>query len=148
MATGERIIDPYRNFRFRVEIEDIEIGGFSEVTIPDSSSDVIEYREGTDPVYVRKLSGLNKFGVLTLKKGITDSMELYHWRQQIEDTGAEEARKKISLILVDEAGEEKSRWEIWEGWCSKIEYSAFSAKGNEVMIETLEITHERIDRVS
>ncbi|WP_372365487.1 phage tail protein [Candidatus Uabimicrobium sp. HlEnr_7] len=148
MATGERLVDPYRNFRFRVEIEDIEIGGFSDVTIPDSSSDVVEYREGTEPPYVRKLSGLNKYGVLTLKKGITDSLELYKWREQIEDTGAKDLRKNISLILIDEEGAEKSRWEIIEAWCSKIEYSGLSAKGNEVLIETLEITHERMDRVS
>ena len=39
--------DPLRNFRFRLEIDGLQIAGFSEVHIGASKTDVIEYREGT-----------------------------------------------------------------------------------------------------
>ncbi len=147
MPTGKRT-DPFRNFRFRVEIDGIQTAAFSEATIPDSTTDSIEYREGTDPTTQRKLSGLTKYGNVTLKKGLTDSLELHDWRKQVEQKGAAGARKNISLILIDEEGNDKARWDIGEAWPTKYDPSDFSAKGNEVIIETLEIVHEGVTRVS
>ena len=48
---------PYRNFKYRVEIDGIQVAGFSEATIPETSTNPIEYREGIDPAWPRKLSG-------------------------------------------------------------------------------------------
>jgi phage tail-like protein len=147
MPTGQRI-DPYRNFKFRVEIDGIQTAAFSEATTPDSTTDSVDYREGTDAPVQRKLSGLVKYGNITLKKGLTDSMELYEWRKQVEQSGASKARKNMSLILIDEEGNDKARWDIVEAWPTKYDASDFSAKGNEVIIETLEIVHEGVMRVS
>ncbi len=141
-------IDPYRNFRFRVEFDGIGVASFSEATIPDSTTDPVDYREGTDPTHQRKLSGLTKYGNITLKKGITSDLELYSWRKSVEDNGAIVARQTISLVLVDEEGNDKCRWNIVDAWPTKYDPSDFSAKGNEVMIETLEIVHEGITRVN
>ncbi len=138
--------DPYRNYRFRVEIEKIQVASFAEATIPDSTTDPVEYREGTDQPHQRKLSGLNKYGNITLKKGLTDSMDLYNWRKSVEDKGAKGARQTISLVLIDEEGNDKSRWDIENAWPTKYSPSGFSAKANEVVIETLEIVHEGIKR--
>lgn len=140
-------IDPFKNFRFRVEIDGITTAAFSEATVPDSTSDVIDYREGTDAPSFRKLSGAVKYGNLTLKRGITDSMELYNWRKDVEQKGAAKARKNVSLILVDEEGQDKCRWELQNAWPSKYDPSDFNAKGNEVLIEVFEIAHEGIARV-
>jgi len=140
--------DPFRQFRFRVEVDGVTQAGFSECAFADTTTDPVEYREGDELPTARKLSGLTKFGNITLKWGITDSMEIYNWRQQIIDTGAEGARKNMSIILVDEAGSDKSRWNITRAWPTKYDPPDFSAKGNEVAIETLEIVHEGFKRVS
>lgn len=145
MATGERD-DPYRNFRFRVEIDGIRIAGFAEATIPDSTTDTTDYREGTDLPFQRKLSGLTKYGNITLKKGLTDSMDLYNWKKLVEDSGAIKARKGISLILIDEEGNDKAQWDINEAWPTKYDASDFSAKANDVVIESFEIVHEGVKR--
>jgi len=145
MATGART-DPYRNFRFKVEIDGIQTASFAEATIPDTTTDSVDYREGTDLPFQKKLSGLTKFGNITLKKGLTDSLDLYQWRKTVEDTGAIKARKNISLVLIDEEGNDKARWDIVEAWPTKYSPSGFSAKANEVVIETLEIVHEGIKR--
>lgn len=146
MTAGKRV-DPYQNFRFRVEIDGIQIAGFSEVTIPDSTTADIEYREGTYPTHVRHLSGLTSSGNISLKRGITDSMDLYKWKQTVEKTGAGSARKNISIILIDEKGEDKSRWDIVYAWPSKYEPGSLDGKGSDVLIETMEIVHEGITRV-
>jgi phage tail-like protein len=140
--------DPYRQFRFRVEIDGITQAGFSECSFADTTTDPVEYREGDESPVFRKLSGLTKYGNITLKKGITDSMDLYKWRQQVIDSGAEGARKNISIILVDEAANDKARWDLVQAWPTKYDPPDFSAKGNEVAIETLEIVHEGFKRVS
>lgn len=145
MATGART-DPYRNFRFKVEIDGIQTASFAEATIPDTTTDSVDYREGTDLPFQKKLSGLTKYGNITLKKGLTDSVELYQWRKSVEDAGAIKARKNISLVLIDEEGNDKARWDIIEAWPTKYSPSGFSAKANEVVIETLELVHEGIKR--
>ncbi len=140
--------DPYRQFRFRVEIDGITQAGFNECSFADTTTDPVDYREGNDPTILRKLSGLTKYGNVALKWGITDSIELYNWRQQVIDTGAEGARKNLSIILIDEAGSDKARWDIVRAWPSKYSAPTFNAKTNEVAIETLEIVHEGFKRVS
>ncbi len=146
MATGKRN-DPYRNFRFKVVIDGIQTAAFADATIPDTSTEAVDYREGTDPTNSRKLSGMTKFGNITLKKGLTDSMELYNWRKAIQQNGALNNRKSLSLILIDEEGNNKAEWAIVEAWPVKYDVSALSAKGNEVSIESLELVHEGVTRV-
>lgn len=147
MATGDRK-DPYRQFRFRIEIDGITQAGFSECTFTDTTTDPVEYREGNEPTVFRKLSGLTKYGNITLKWGITDTMDLYNWRQRVIDAGAEKERKNLSIILIDEGGADKSRWEIVNAWPNKYDPPDFSGKGNEVAIETMEIVHEGFKRVA
>jgi phage tail-like protein len=74
-------------------------------------------------------------------------MELYNWRKQVMDSGAEKARKNMSIILIDEAGNDKARWDIVNAWPNKYDPPDFSAKGNEVAIELLEVVHEGFRRV-
>jgi len=146
MPTGQRT-DPFRNFRFRVEIDNIVQAGFSEATIPDTSSDVVEYREGTDPTHTRKLSGLTKHGNLTLKWGVTNSMDLFNWRKLVSDGKIKTARRSMAVILVDEEGNDAARWEFDGAWPSKYDAPDLTAKGNDVAIETLEIVFESMERV-
>ena len=144
---GERK-DPYRQFRFLLEIDGIVQAGFSEVTIPDTTSDVVEYREGNELTTVRKLPGLTKYGNVTLKWGITDSLELYeNWRKPVEDGKMADARKNVAIILMDEEGGPAARWEFVEAWPSKYDAPDLNAKGTDVAVETLEVVHEGMKRV-
>ena len=143
MATGVRT-DPYRGFNFMVEIDGIAQAGFQECGGLDSSTDPVDYREGTDPNHVRKLTGLNKFSPVTLKRGITDSAELWQWRQKVADGKTE--RKNGSIVLLDEAGAEKLRWNFVGGWPSKWTGPAFNATSTAVAVETLEITIEELKK--
>ncbi|MFC4808127.1 phage tail protein [Paenibacillus sp. GCM10023250] len=145
MATGQRK-DPLRNFRFRIEIDGIQQAGFSDATGFDSTIDVIEYREGTDPTHVRKLSGLTKYGNITLKWGQTDSLDLYNWHK--EAIAGSIQRRNLSIIVVDEAGNDKARWDFVGAWPTKYDAPDFNAKGNEIAIESIEIVHEGMTRVS
>jgi phage tail-like protein len=139
--------DPYRNFRFRVEIDGIQTAGFSEVAIDPATTDVVEYREGTDPAHVRKLSGLTKYGNVVLKRGVTGSLELFNWHKQIASGQIAANRKKVVIVVLDESGADTARYVVSEAWPIKYDSVDLNAKGNEVFIETLELANEGIERV-
>jgi phage tail-like protein len=143
MATGQRV-DPYRNFSFLVEIDGVTQAGFSDCSGFGSSTDPIEYREGGENKTVRKLPGLTKHTNITLKWGLTDSKELYNWYRDVVNGTIQ--RKNGSIIVLDLEGDEKVRWNFFSGWPTKWDGPDFTAKGNDVAIETLEIVHEGIER--
>lgn len=156
MATATRDyrnLDPFLNFRFKVMVEDIGSAGFSDVTIPDSTVEAVEYREGFDINTVRMLSGRNNSGNITLKRGITTNYDIWNWFQSVEKDGSLNHRKGMSIMLIGEEGSGETvsstilaQWDITDAWPVKYEPSELSALGNDIMIETLEITHEGIKR--
>lgn len=137
---------PHGKYRFRVEIDGLEAGGFSEVSGFDASIDVIEYREGDMVQTPMKLPGLKKYGNITLKQGLTDSLVLYEWII----TGVEGSvdRKTITITALDEAGEAAASWQVINAWPIKYTAPDFNATSSEVAIEMLEIAHEGMTRIS
>lgn len=138
--------DPFTAFRFRVEIEGIDRGGFRECSGLDTTQDPIEYREGTEIPTVRKLAGLVKYSNITLKWGMTDDPALWQWRQDVAEGKIAKSRKSGSIVLLDDEGNEKLRWNFREGWPTKWTGPSFNATGNEVAIEQLDIAHEGVKK--
>jgi phage tail-like protein len=140
--------DPLRNFRFRLEIDGLQAAAFNEAAIGETTTEGIDYREGTDPTHVRKLPGLTKFANITLKRGITDSLEIYNWHKAIMAGQIGTNRKQVVIVVVDESGADKARFVVSEAWPMKYDPSDLNAKGNEVLIELLELVNEGIERVA
>jgi phage tail-like protein len=138
-------VDPYKSFRFRLEIDGITQAGFSDCSGFGSKVEVVEYREGGDAATVRKLPGKNTFPDITLKWGITDSRELYEWHRAA--INGQIQRKNGSIILLNDVGEEKVRWNFFTAWPSGYDGPDFSGKGTDVAIDTLTISCERLERV-
>ncbi len=143
------VTDPLRNFRYRLEIDGIVQAGFSEVAIGDSSSDPIEYREGNELTTARKLRGLNKYGNVTLKWGLTDSVELANWHRMVVDEGTPlaAARRTVVIRIQDESGQDKAAYEITRAWPTKYNPTDLNGQGNEVAIESLELANEGVRRI-
>jgi phage tail-like protein len=142
--------DPLRNFRYRLEIDGITQANFSEVAIAETTIDAVDYREGTDPPHVRKLSGLTKYGNVTLKWGLTTggtALDLFKWHNEVSAGQIKERRKKVVIVVQDEAGVDSARFVITDAWPVKYDPSDLNAKGNEVIIEMLELANEGIERV-
>jgi phage tail-like protein len=144
MATGQRV-DPYRNFNFLVELDGITQAGFSDCSGFGASTDPIEYREGGENKTPRKLPGLTKFTNITLKWGLTDSRELYDWYRDVVNGKIQ--RKNGSIIVLDLEGNEKVRWNFLNAWPTKWDGPDFTAKGNDIAIDMLELAVEGTERV-
>ena len=137
---------PNGKFNYKVEIDGLEAGGFSEVTGFDASIDVIEYREGDMTQTPLKIPGLKKYGNITLKQGLVDSMVLYEWMTAGLEGDVE--RKTLTITLLDIAGSPAASWQIINAWPVKYTAPDFNATSSEVAIESLEIAHEGMTRVS
>ena len=57
-------------------------------------------------------------------------------------------RKKIAIVVQNEAGSDEARFVVSEAWPTKYSASELNAQGNEVLIETLELANEGIERVA
>ena len=101
---------PYAKFRYKVEIDGLEAGGFSEASGFDASIDVIEYREGDMVQTPMKLPGLKKYGNITLKQGVADSMVMYEW--MIAGVEGEVERKTITITILDETETATASWQV------------------------------------
>lgn len=137
-------VDPYRNCNFLIEIDGITQAGFADASGFGASNDPIEYREGGENNTVRKLPGVTKYPNVTLKWGLTDSRELYDWFRDVSRGDVQ--RRNGSIVVLGLDGQERLRWNFFNAWPAKWDGPDFSAKGNDVAIETLELAHEGIER--
>lgn len=138
---ADRPKDPYRGYNFRLEIDGITRAGFREASGLDSTQDPIQYREGNEkPLTQRKMPGLNTYSNISLKWGISDDAEFWAWRLKAMQGTVE--RKNGSIVLMDDTGEAKMRWNFVNGWPTKWSGPSFNATGNDVAIESVDIAHE------
>ncbi|MGD9749799.1 MAG: phage tail protein [Acidimicrobiia bacterium] len=133
--------NPYSQFNFLLEIEGTTAAGFTEVSGMNTETDPIEYREGSDLSHMRKMPGLTKYGNITLKRGYTQSHELWEWRKTTIDGVT--ARKNGAVILLDEERNPALRWEFFEAWINKYEGPGLNSSTNEAAIESIEFVVER-----
>ena len=80
----------------------------------------------------RKIPGLNTFSDISLKRGMTDDAELWEWRLRAQTGDVE--RKNGSIVLLDDHGDEKARWNFREAWPTKWTGPSLSSTGNEVAV--------------
>ncbi len=138
------VFDPYASYNYKLEIDGIQSGGFSECTGLQVESTPIEYREGTEDITARKLPGLIKYGNITLKRGVTVSQDLMTWLKFVQDGDIE--RRNVSIVLQNELKQDKVRWNLREAWPCKWTGPDMKATSDEVAIESIEICHEGLER--
>ena len=140
----QRRDDPYLNFNFRVEIDGLQVAGFSEAQLPEGRIEVVAYREGgANTSAPRLLPGRVEFGPVVLRRGFAGDPALFQWWNDVVQGHV--ARRNVVIILLDEQRQEVARWVIRRAWPSKWTGPDLRGLGNEVSIEALELTHEGIE---
>jgi len=138
--------DPYGCYNFQVVVTGVSPdgasvqGSFCEVYGLEVEMDVIEYRNGSEGITVRKLPGLKKFTNITLKRGIIGDVTFWNWILAAMNGSVQRANMLITLL--DENRNPVMQWDFVRAWPCKWKGPVLNAKGKEVAIETLEICHE------
>lgn len=123
--------DTYKNFKFRVSFEGKPIGGASKISL------------SARPVNIKtkkKMPGLRKSSNVTMKRGVFKQTKFYKWIAAIP--GSKNFPMNILIEQFDEKDRLVASYQLIKAWLNKIEGPRLSAEGNEVEIESLEISYE------
>lgn len=140
--------DPVPAFRFRVEIEGIDVAGFQEATGLEAELEVHEYREGGRNDFVHKLPGAVRYpSNLVLRRGIADSEALWRWcERSLDGIEGRVSRRTVDVVLLDAAARERRRWTFYGAYPVKWTGPQLRAETEEVALESLELAHRGLDR--
>lgn len=143
--------DPYKTFRFLVFFgtSSTPVAGVSKVGGLKRSSDVIEYKQGGDPI-TRKGLGRTKYEPIMLERGVTHDKDFEEWANaaQILDKGAastslKNLRRQVRIDLLNEAGQPVHRYILHRCWVSEFQgLPDLDAGGNAVAIEHIKLENE------
>lgn len=163
-----------KSFRFTVTLSESADNlqaftmGFQEVTGFDATYDVIEYRDGADPILTpAKFSGLIKYSNITLSRGMASSdasQDFWTWMSTrgnglgaetgtaTSAFGTEAAESgngsKMTVALLDDEGNPKATWMFYDVWPVKYTGPDFKANASELAIEKLEVAHRGMSRTA
>jgi phage tail-like protein len=142
--------DPYKTFRFLVYFGESTkpVAGVSKVSGLKRSSDVIDYKEGANPIILKGL-GRTKYESITLERGVTHDRDFEEWANaaQVLDKGAPSAslaklRKNLRIELLNEAGQPVHRYIVHDCWVSEFQaLPDLDAGGNAVALEHIKLEH-------
>ena len=132
---------PLPKFHFRVEWGGTNIG-FSEVSGLNVENKVIEYRDGASPEYSKlKMPGMREFSNITMKRGtFKGDNDYFKWWNTVALNTIE--RRDVTVSLLNEKHEPVVVWKIKNAWPTKVQATDLKSTGNEVAIESIELTHE------
>jgi phage tail-like protein len=140
---------PRTTSHFRLNIGGREAGGlFREVSGLDSESEVVEHKEidANGQPTVIKVSGLQKWSNIELKRGLDTSKALWEWRKQVQDKGPDDARTDCILEAIDYDQSVIATYSIKQAWPSKYSGAAMNAGANEIAVESVTLAHEGFER--
>ena len=84
--------DPLVSAFFTIDFGGKVAGAFRECSGLGSENDVVEYKASGDKgkFVMKKIPGRMKWNNITLKRGITNAMDMWQWRQLVEEGKVEE----------------------------------------------------------
>lgn len=137
---------PLKTGRFKVQIDDVEVPGWQTVTIPGISVEAGEYREGDEPEYEKNLWGQTSFDDLEMVRAMRDTI-MYEWIEAVRAGKADEGRKEVAVVLLNEVGEPQIRWKFTDVWPKEYQPPELNtASDGDVAIESLTLAFDQMTR--
>jgi phage tail-like protein len=130
--------------RFYVEIDGEIAASFSECTGLGVTLQVQSLVEGGVNDQQRFLLDAPQFSNVTLKRGITNSLDFWNWLQDILNNKSNQ-RRNVSILLFNQAGETMQCWTLIGavpvGWKA----DSLQAKSESVALEELVLAYEGLN---
>lgn len=138
-----------RNFKFKLSIAGMGATmGFSKVSGLTANVEVIEYREGGDPLTMRKFPGQVSYDNVTLERGFTADSDLVSWIDSVynptQQVQTNVQRYDVTIDVLDGAGNTQRTFVLKNAFPASRQIGDLDATGNDMLIETLELAHEGI----
>ncbi|TAK09730.1 MAG: phage tail protein [Candidatus Manganitrophaceae bacterium] len=145
--------DPYRNFKFKVKVDNQYVAGLSKCSSLKKTTEVTPWREGGDPSTSRQLPGKTKYEAITLEAGVTHDTTFEDWANLVNNFQGDAAgslknfRKDIAIDVFNEAGQKVLSYNVFRCWVS--EYQALpdlDASANAIAIQHIKLENEGWER--
>jgi phage tail-like protein len=143
--------DPLVAFKFGLEIEGKLGGYFTQVGGIGSETEVIQQKvvnSETGETIIQQIPGRLSWTPVTLKRGVTSSMDIWEWRQSVVEGKIDDARTNCSIVAFSQDNTEIARWNFERAWPSKVVGPEMDSGSTNYMIEDVTIVHEGVLRVS
>jgi phage tail-like protein len=137
--------DPYGNYNFKLVIQGVTEGHFTQCTGLGASVEAIRYREGGSSQIVHRLPGRVEYPDVTLRYGLTASRDLWLWLESAMKGTVQ--RRNVSIIVLAQDGvTEAVRFNLVNAWPRAWSGAPLDALGNETAIEELTLVYETLER--
>ncbi|MDO8437204.1 MAG: phage tail protein [Nitrosomonadaceae bacterium] len=107
-------------------------------------TDLTEHHRKEKNTAAHKMPSQTRHTSIVLKRGLTNSRELYNWYNDVIKGKVRRAHGSIAVYDIDGLTV-KLRWKFSNAYPIKWVGPALSGKGGDVVIETLELVHEGIE---
>jgi len=136
-------------------------GGFQECQGLDVQLELEEYRAGGDNTAARQFKKHGGYPPLVFKKGVTSSTAIWDWVHQVVDGNEPPKRKSGIVMLLERGGFNATElglpfadrmpvatWLFRRALPKQVQGPQLNATSNAIAIETLELAHEGLRRLS
>ena len=147
--------DPYKTYRFLVYFgkSTTPVAAVSKVSALKRSSDVIEYKEGGDPIILKGL-GRMKYEPITMERGVTFSTDFEDWANAAQvlqngspSTSLASLRREIRIVLLNEEAQPVLQYKVHRCWVSEFQaLPDLDAGASAVAIEHIKVENEGWER--
>jgi|SRR5262245_13719815 len=136
-------VDPYRAYNFKLEINSVTEGHFTECSGLGVKVDVISYREGGNNQIVHRMPGQVSYAEITLRYGLTNSRDMWTWF--LTAVSGKVERRNVTIVLMDSSGAAPvMSWILRNAWISEWRGAPLDASGHEVAVETMTLVFEEL----
>jgi phage tail-like protein len=142
--------NPYGNYNYLVDLgtgdtQSVQ-AGFAEVVLPETTIDVIEYRNGNERESgTRKLPGRAHYSNVTLRRGVIGSLDLYQWLNQVRNGDVNAFRNVTVMLQNEDRTQIVLTWKFRRAFPARYAFAPLVAKGKEILIESLELAFDRME---
>ena len=150
-AAREVVGRPFTAFNFRVELDvpglssQLCAASFAECDGLEMSLSPQTIREGGNNSRQIHLTGPVGYGQLSLKRGMSDTFDLWRWFDLVMQTGQSGLRGSgVVVMLASDGSTVQMRFTITGCLPVKLKASALSAKDGAVAIEEMQIAYETL----
>jgi phage tail-like protein len=146
--TAETVTHPFAAFNFAVEIsvpgvsDRICAGSFAECDGLELTMEPRSLREGGNNGVVHRLAGPAGYGQLTLKRGVTSNLDLWHWFGAAIEQPSLRGSGEVVLLARDHS--ERARFLLTRLLPVKLKAPPLNAKDGILAVEELGLVYERL----
>ncbi len=148
-SSNETVVYPFTSFNFAVEVnvpgvsEKICNASFQECDGLEMTMDVKTIREGGNNGKQIRLTGPMNYGQLTLKRGMTETFDLWKWASTLLTDRALRADAEVVLFATD-GQTERARFVLSRCVPIKLKAPALNAKDGTIAIEEMQLAYESL----